>query len=188
MEIEERVDRLFGLYKYRKKKRSLLRIIQIAIIIFILCFSLPVPFIHQKPACGATLGHTGDETGTDIPTDELMGTYATPTDGDGTADDISVKVGLWDSGDKIQCAIYTKAGALVGETEERSTGGSSGFQKFDFAPGVVITNNTDYLLLAFSDSVIYMFYGAETGLTMYRGDDQTYANGFPTNLDWGGGW
>lgn len=41
------------------KKRRLLRTIQVIIVIFVLCFSLPVPFIHQEPAQAASWWDSG---------------------------------------------------------------------------------------------------------------------------------
>ena len=144
--------------------------------------SIPSGHYEFDPTFGSSVEHLS----TNIPNNELMGTFDTVTGGDGTVDNITLKTGAWQSGEKIKCALYTEGGSLLATTEERNTGGTGWFV-FDFLSPPSVTNNSRYLILGTSDSTVYMYYGADSGKARYRNDPNVYEDGYPADMDWDGG-
>ena len=130
----------------------------------------------------ALIGHNQVESNTDQPNDEIQGVYDTTTVG-GYANNIIVRIGLWDSGDNVKCAIYRSHDrAFIAETEERSTGGSTGWYTFNFTSRPRLDANTEYIIVGMASETVYFYYGDETGYTMFRNLSNVYENGFPDPL------
>lgn len=101
----------------------------------------------------AIFGDEDEESYTDSIENHPRGMFATPTDGDGVADYISVYLTVTIASHKVKCALYD-GGSLIKSTEERTISVSSGWQDFNFdAPKSSVTNNHEYVLYAWAESV-----------------------------------
>lgn len=77
----------------------------------------------------------------------------------GIAENIRIYVDSgWSSGEKIKCAIYDADRNFIASTEERSTGIINGaWNTFNFSdPKPSLEAETDYILVAWADSVVYI--------------------------------
>lgn len=81
---------------------------------------------------------------------------------EGEAQSITVYLKGWAAGEKVKCAIYNADKTFIKTTEERTTGGGDGWYVFNFAaPKPSLSASTDYILLAWADSVVDV--AADTG-------------------------
>jgi len=86
--------------------------------------------------------------------DTIRGSRGSPAY-DGKAQRINVHLLGWAGGEKVKCALYdATTKALVGETEERTTGGGSGYYAFAFTVPPNIYAATNYLIACFSGDVV----------------------------------
>ena len=104
----------------------------------------------------------------------------------GTGDSITVRIMGWGAGEKVKCCLYDASQNKLadGETEERTTGGTSGdWFTFNFLspPSLV---NAAYFIVAMSDSETHAYYdyGGASGYVCKFGCPHTYGDGFPASI------
>ncbi len=101
----------------------------------------------------------------------------------GTVDSITIYISDWGAGEKITCYLYNSSLNLIGTTEERTTGGGTGWYIFNFsAPKPSVVASGDYFIGAISDSTVTIGYentALDGGNGGYRRENFVY--GSPPN-------
>lgn len=115
--------------------------------------------------------------------DKISGVLAACPGGVGVS--ITVYLRQWSAGEKVKCCLYDAAGDKVtnGETEERTTGGATGWYTFNFPVGPTLPA-ADYWIVVFADSTVaadYKYIGAGAYKLKYEGA-RVYELGFPASI------
>jgi len=105
-----------------------------------------------------SFGYTGGTTGNYDIEDKIAGFVATCPE-NGTADNITVALVGWNSGEEIKCVLYKKHNSshyeLVGETEELSSGGGNDWHTFEFTDKPIVYADEEYWICAVSGDPVF---------------------------------
>lgn len=118
-------------------------------------------------------GYEGECTAVVGGTNEMVGSYYdngwSPA-ADGQAQNITVKLYNWNAGEEIKCGLYVYNSGdsdwdLVAFTEERTTGGGSGWYAFEFDTPPAVYAANDYAIVRYVDDdvEIYFNFGGDGG-------------------------